>query len=139
MHQDGHLLVRFVPAGDKDYIEYTWQGSCKDRIFRPVEDSDIERYPQVWAAYSAARTREPVTGTPLDRVPGLTPEHQVTLRLKGVSNVEGLASLDDYAAAGLGGNGVMWRDVAKLVLGTSATVAKPAAKPTLTAPERKAA
>ena len=75
---DGKLNVKFIAAGDADWIEFTWQDTCKDRIFRPVRPRDVEAYPQQWATYQTARPSEPVNGTALEKLPGVSSDAAVT-------------------------------------------------------------
>ena len=113
---DGLLLVQFVPHGSKDFVRYTYQDQCKDEYFRPVSEKDIKRYPQQWAAYKAARPQATESGTLLTKLPGIDDGTAIIIRMKGPANVESLASLDDYAASGLGPQGLQWRDTARLFL-----------------------
>jgi hypothetical protein len=125
---DGKLSVRFAPVGDEDYIEYTWMDTCKDRIFRPVEPKDVERYPDLWKAYDAVRNRGAMVGTPVDKLPGVSKDNAVILAMKGIRSVEDLAGLDDYTAGQHGSDVSAWRDIAKLYLQANKPVAKPIQK-----------
>lgn len=113
---DGLLQVQFVPHGSKDFVRYSFLDQCKDEYYRPVSEKDIKRYPQQWAAYTAARPRETDAGTLLTKLPGIDDATAVLIRMKGPANVEALATLDDYAATGLGPQGIQWRDTARLYL-----------------------
>jgi hypothetical protein len=116
MHIDGQLKIRFVPNGEEDWIEFARMDQSKDVLFRPAQQKDIEKYPQLWSVYSSHRPKSIVDGTALTELPGLTSEIAMQFRLKGLFTVEQLEGLDDYAAAGLGASGRMYRDIAKLFL-----------------------
>jgi hypothetical protein len=119
---EGKISVRFLPQGVEDWVEYKWVDS-RDVVLRPVEDKDIKRFPEAWSAYTQAKPSVPVNGTALTDLPGIKQEQAILIRIKGVSTVEQLAGLDDFAAVALGDQGIMWRDVAKLALQAKATQA----------------
>lgn len=118
---DGKLKVRFVPMQGRDFVEYTFV-DARDVVLRPVEKSDVERYPERWAAYIAAKPEQAaVSGTPLTRLPGIDDSKAIMFGLNGVNTIEHLANLDGFAASALGDGGTMWRDIAKLYLNANSS------------------
>lgn len=111
----GKVRAHFFKDGARDMVELKIVGD-PNTLIRKVKPVDLDQYKTEWAAYQGGQESVDVGGTPLTDVPGITRETATLLRLKGVRNVEELATLDDAAVKAVGMQGLAWRRTAKLLL-----------------------
>lgn len=95
---------------DKDYIKIGTAGEQDQLIDRPVNSSDVNKYPDLWRQY--INNQEQVTkGTPLTLIYPNTPAKIDTLKALSIHTVEHLAALNDTAINAISGHGLGTSDV----------------------------
>lgn len=85
----------------KDYILIVCPGQNKQETRRPVQDKDKEIYAAQWMAYQAKR-ETPLPGTPIEQLPGITPERISLLKNFNVLTIEQMAGLADGNLGNIG-------------------------------------
>ena len=83
--------VRIMVPGDKDNI-----------VFRPVRDTDRQRFPRQWQAFQA-KEEQVQEGTPIVEWNGVTRSQAEELKSVGVKTVEALIAMPDSVAQGFMG------------------------------------
>lgn len=99
---------------EKDFVSISVTGS-KDQFVGPVRPTDLERFPEAWAAYKEGKKVEKV-GTPLTELPGIDEARIRELTVKEIETVEELADLSDGAAMNMGPIFVEFKKIARLYL-----------------------
>ena len=99
---------------EKDFVSISITGS-KDQFVGPVRPTDLERFPEAWAAYKQGKKVEKV-GTPLTNLPGIDEARIRELTVKEIETVEELADLTDGAAMNMGPIFVEFKKIARLYL-----------------------
>ncbi len=114
---------------DVDYIAIMTAGNkttVKRRV-KTVSDaagpSDMERFPQQWAAYKANKEQIP-NGIPLSEWPAITKAHVLNLRHFKIFTVEQVAEIPDQGLDIIGLGGRALRDSAKAYLSRSVDVSE---------------
>lgn len=93
--REGRPIYKSVP-----FVRIIQPGE-RDRIERPVKESDKHRFPKQWAHYQQGR--EPIPdGTPIDVLFPNQPELPAMLRHVQVHTIEQLAALSDTGLQGIG-------------------------------------
>lgn len=82
--------IRIMVPGDKSSIvdRVVWDAPNNPR-------SDTRRFPQAWAAFRNGVSSQQVSGTPLEKLPGITKGQVQELAFFGVKTVEHLAGMSD--------------------------------------------
>ena len=116
---------------EKDFVSISITGS-KDQFVGPVRPTDLERFPEAWAAYKEGKKVEKV-GTPLTKLPGIDEARIRELTVKEIETVEELADLTDGATFNMGPIFVEFKKIATLYLEANGradklVVAEPAKK-----------
>ena len=83
--------VRIMVPGDKDNI-----------VFRPVRDTDKQRFPKQWQAF-LAKEEQVQEGTPLSEWNGISRSQAEELKAFGIKTVEALVSMPDSHGQGFMG------------------------------------
>lgn len=99
---------------EKDFVSISITGS-KDQFVGPVRPTDLERFPEAWAAYKEGKKVEKV-GTPLTKLPGIDEARIRELTVKEIETVEELADLTDGATFNMGPIFVEFKKIATLYL-----------------------
>lgn len=98
---------------DVEFVRIDVPGESKLRPDRPVQDEDKTRWPKQYAAFKAGLA-QPITGTPLESWPVLSPGQVETYRSTGrIRTVEDIAGLMDSGVELLGPNGFKIREAAR--------------------------
>lgn len=97
---------------DKVYILILCPGQSKQETRRPASDQDRMNYPTAWRAFCEGRA-EPLVGTPIEHLPGLTPARCKELHAVHVRTVEQLANVPDQNLPALGMGGTVLKQQAQ--------------------------
>lgn len=100
---------------DKEYVQILIPGNKCDIIDRPVQDKDIERWPEQYRRFKE-RKEQAVEGTPLEAWPEMTPARIAALKDAHVQTVDQLANLPDSAKSTIGPDFHMLKQKAKRFL-----------------------
>lgn len=104
-YDEASLQVRkSQQAGEKIYqprtfIEILVKGSV-DKVKRPLQEKDIERFPDAWRAYQGEDVTTP-GGTPLDRLDSIADGQIVHLNARGIYTLEDLISTQPEQIRGM--------------------------------------
>lgn len=124
----GAVMVRVANLASKDIYE------------AKAQPEHIKQFPDAYEAFEKGKS-EPVSGTPLTDIPGITREVARGYRLKNIRNAEELAALSDAACTALGHGILTARKSAQMLLKANHADALQAQldkqKPTLSLPEKK--
>ena len=97
---------------DKTYILILCPGQSKQETRRPATDLDRMNYPTAWRAFCEGKA-EPLVGTPIEHLPGVTPARCKELHAVHVRTVEQLANVPDQNLPALGMGGMVLKQQAQ--------------------------
>jgi hypothetical protein len=122
------MLVAFADFTDmsgrtQTYLKVRCPGDRLFEYFQPAQEEHLSRWPEAWRRYETGKT---ATGTPLERLEGMTPSLIRAFNARHISTVEELAAVHEGHVASLVIGGREWRDRARRELATlqSADAAK---------------
>lgn len=92
---------------DREHCEIMVKGQPHQIVDEEVGKQHIDRFPNAYAAFKAGRP-DPVTGTPIELLPNMSPSYVLTLKAMGIRTVEDMVNLSD---AGLQKVGMGARDL----------------------------
>lgn len=112
-----HLVFKSEQEGrpiyeDREFVRIITPGIAKSMPVEEVTAEHKNRWPQEYATFKSG-LEEPVSGTPLEKWPQMTPSMCLMLKAMHVRTVEELAVLDDNILQGIGIGGRQFRDKAK--------------------------
>jgi hypothetical protein len=102
----------YVP---KPHIRIRVAGYDKQSFFGPVNEQIKAQYAEEWERWQKGQ-EEPMTGTPLERWPQMTPEMVANLKGLNFRTVEDVAAAADFAVQKIGMGGYKLRDDARKFL-----------------------
>ena len=79
---------------EKEFIEIRIPGDKDEIRVRPVRFADTQQYPRQYAAFKAG-LEQPVTGTPLDKLPFITKAQAAEMAGVGIKTAEQLRDMSD--------------------------------------------
>ena len=82
---------------EKEFIEIRIPGDKDEIRVRPVRYSDTQMYPRQYAAFKQG-LEQPVTGTPLDKLPFITKAQAAEMAGVGIKTAEQLRDMSDANA-----------------------------------------
>jgi len=106
---------------DHDYIEIQVPGQKNQIIKRGVREKDKIDYPTEWTAYDAGRDEAHV-GTPIDRIPGISPSMVKELQALGVYTVESMAECSETGLQKIGHGARDLKNRAESYIGDSSKI-----------------
>lgn len=86
---------------DRVYILILSPGQSKTEMRREAKDIDKQEYPEAWKAFQEGKG-EPLVGTPVELLPGMTPSRIKELHAVHVRTIEQLAAVPDQNLRNLG-------------------------------------
>lgn len=108
-HKQGREVYK-----DVLYLKIQIKGQKNQIRSRKATEQDKLDFPAAWLAFTKDE-EEAISGTPLSAIPGVGPSLAMEIRQLGITSVEDLASLSDYAMDKFRG-AVMFRERAKAYL-----------------------
>ena len=97
---------------DKTYILILCPGQSKTEVRRPCTDIDKREYPDAWKAFQEGK-ETPISGTPIEQLPGVTPGRAMELHKLHIRTIEQLVEVPDQNMHSLGMDAYKLRDAAK--------------------------
>lgn len=97
---------------DKTYILILCPGQSKTEVRRPATDIDKREYPDAWKAFQEGKAT-PISGTPIEQLPGVTPGRAMELHKLHIRTIEQLVEVPDQNMHSIGMDGYKLRDQAK--------------------------
>lgn len=79
---------------EREFIEIRIPGDKDEIRVRPVRFTDTQSFPRQYAAFKAG-LEQPVTGTPLDKIPFITKAQAAELAAVGIKTAEQLRDMSD--------------------------------------------
>lgn len=119
--------ARFFRDGTTDFVEIRTMGDPCSYVGK-VTPETTQQFPREWAAYEAGNENVDYGGRDLTEIPGFTPQLRLAYKLKGVHNLEMLASASDAAVSALGMGALAARKMAQLLLKEDAPKEDPPAE-----------
>lgn len=96
----------------RDFVKIQHPGETLNIVDRPVNESDMQRWPQKWAQYQAGIRQIP-DGVPINLLFPNKPEIETTLRGYNIHTVEQLASLSAQGISTVGMGAQDWVNAAQ--------------------------
>ncbi len=96
----------------RDFVKIQHPGETLNIVDRPVQDSDMQRWPRQWAHYLQG-VRQIPNGVPINLLFPSKPEIESTLRGYNIHTVEQLANLSAQAISTVGMGAQDWVNAAK--------------------------
>ena len=85
----------------------------KDMLETPVRASDVQRFPKEWAEFKQNENKK-ITGTLIEKLPGISEDKRIELELKGIQTIEQLDKAKTAILQGMGDVYVSLQEIAKL-------------------------
>lgn len=109
---------------DKVFVRIRVKGNDKTEVIREAHDADKRRFPHQYKAFLDG-AEQVKTGTPLERLPGVTPSMALMLRNLHIRTIEDLSEIGDNVLpnVGMGGRELRTRAVDYLTNGKATQTA----------------
>ena len=85
----------------------------KDMLETPVRASDVQRFPKEWAEFKQNENKK-ITGTLIEKLPGISEDKRIELELKGIKTIEQLDKAKTAILQSMGDVYVSLQEIAKL-------------------------
>jgi hypothetical protein len=85
----------------------------KDILETPVRTSDVQRFPKEWAEFKKNDNKK-ITGTLMEKLPGISEDKRIELELKGIKTIEQLDKAKTSILQSMGDIYVSLQEIAKL-------------------------
>ena len=85
----------------------------KDMLETPVRASDVQRFPKEWAEFKQNENKK-ITGTLIEKLPGISEDKRIELELKGIQTIEQLDKAKTAILQSMGDVYVSLQEIAKL-------------------------
>tara|TARA_B100000683_G_C12220662_1_gene444844 strand:- start:162 stop:551 length:390 start_codon:yes stop_codon:yes gene_type:complete len=85
----------------------------KDMLETPVRASDVQRFPKEWAEFKKNENKK-ITGTLIEKLPGISEDKRIELELKGIQTIEQLDKAKTAILQSMGDVYVSLQEIAKL-------------------------
>ena len=85
----------------------------KDILETPVRATDVQRFPKEWAEFKKNENKK-ITGTLMEKLPGISEDKRIELELKGIQTIEQLDKAKSAILQSMGDVYVSLREIAKL-------------------------
>ena len=85
----------------------------KDMLETPVRASDVQRFPKEWAEFKQNENKK-ITGTLMEKLPGISEDKRIELELKGIQTIEQLDKAKTAILQSMGDVYVSLQEIAKL-------------------------
>ena len=85
----------------------------KDMLETPVRASDVQRFPKEWAEFKQNENKK-ITGTLIEKLPGISEDKRIELELKGFQTIEQLDKAKTAILQSMGDVYVSLQEIAKL-------------------------
>jgi hypothetical protein len=85
----------------------------KDMLETPVRASDVQRFPKEWSDYKQNENKK-ITGTLMEKLPGISEDKRIELELKGIQTIEQLDKAKTAILQSMGDVYVSLQEIAKL-------------------------
>ena len=85
----------------------------RDMLETPVRATDVQRFPKEWSDYKQNENKK-ITGTLMEKLPGISEDKRIELELKGIQTIEQLDKAKTEILQSMGDVYVSLREIAKL-------------------------
>ena len=85
----------------------------KDILETPVRATDVQRFPKEWAEFKKNENKK-ITGTLMEKLPGISEDKRIELELKGIQTIEQLDKAKTAILQSMGDVYVSLQEIAKL-------------------------
>ena len=85
----------------------------KDMLETPVRATDVQRFPKEWSDYKQNENKK-ITGTLMEKLPGISEDKRIELELKGIKTIEQLDKAKTAILQSMGDIYVSLQEIAKL-------------------------
>ena len=85
----------------------------KDILETPVRASDVQRFPKEWAEFKQNENKK-ITGTLMNKLPGISEDKRIELELKGIQTIEQLDKAKSAILQSMGDVYVSLQKIAQL-------------------------
>jgi len=85
----------------------------RDMLETPVRATDVQRFPKQWSDYKQNENKK-ITGTLMEKLPGISEDKRIELELKGIQTIEQLDKAKTAILQSMGDVYVSLQEIAKL-------------------------
>ena len=85
----------------------------RDMLETPVRATDVQRFPKEWEDYKKNENKK-ITGTLMQKLPGISEDKRIELELKGIQTIEQLDKAKTEVLQSMGDVYISLREIAKL-------------------------
>ena len=85
----------------------------RDMLETPVRATDVQRFPKEWSDYKQNENKK-ITGTLMEKLPGISEDKRIELELKGIKTIEQLDKAKTAILQSMGDVYVSLQEIAKL-------------------------
>ena len=85
----------------------------RDMLVTPVRATDVQRFPKEWEDYKKNENKK-ITGTLMQKLPGISEDKRIELELKGIQTIEQLDKAKTEVLQSMGDVYISLREIAKL-------------------------
>jgi len=85
----------------------------RDMLETPVRATDVQRFPKQWSDYKQNENKK-ITGTLMEKLPGISEDKRIELELKGIKTIEQLDKAKTEILQSMGDVYISLREIAKL-------------------------
>ena len=85
----------------------------RDMLETPVRATDVQRFPKQWSDYKQNENKK-ITGTLMEKLPGISEDKRIELELKGIQTIEQLDKAKTEVLQSMGDVYISLREIAKL-------------------------
>ena len=85
----------------------------RDMLETPVRATDVQRFPKEWSDYKQNENKK-ITGTLMEKLPGISEDKRIELELKGIQTIEQLDKAKTAILQSMGDIYVSLQEIAKL-------------------------
>ena len=85
----------------------------RDMLETPVRATDVQRFPKEWSDYKQNENKK-ITGTLMEKLPGISEDKRIELELKGIKTIEQLDKAKTAILQSMGDIYVSLQEIAKL-------------------------
>ena len=85
----------------------------RDMLETPVRATDVQRFPKEWSDYKQNENKK-ITGTLMEKLPGISEDKRIELELKGIQTIEQLDKAKTAILQSMGDVYVSLQEIAKL-------------------------
>ena len=85
----------------------------RDMLETPVRATDVQRFPKEWSDYKQNENKK-ITGTLMEKLPGISEDKRIELELKGIKAIEQLDKAKTAILQSMGDVYVSLQEIAKL-------------------------